>query len=522
MQINRDSILSRVVSYSILLTWITLTFLGCGGGSSSSTPPVPNFTLVANPQTLTIGPGGSSVVQITVQPSDGFASSVTVMVSGLPSGVTVMPSSSFSVTPSSGQSLTFVADPSVALGTYQVGLSGTSSSIQHSVQVTLQVSGFATFAFSPSHQQYAISPSGSAVIDFSDTVSGANTNYTLQLSVSGLPSGITATFPQNPISPTAPSITLNLSASSGAPIVQNGTVAVTATRTADGVQSIASFLLSVAPPPGQLANNRSDFVRTDGLMRDGAYDPVHQLLFVSNWSWNRVDVISTVSDTLVTSVPVPNPWGVDLSLDGSKVLVGTATLQVFTIDTSTLQVVQRNVLPNLLPTFSNPTTTFPRQMANGNVLILAEDNGSTASALLKWTPSTNAVTVVPLPPTFQAAAIARSIDGSRALIVSNVLPSPGMIYDSATDSFTISQNLANATFPIAMSPNGSRFAVVNANSGFMEYDSNANPIGAIPCGPVCGPLTGIVYSPDGSRLYLIVDSATPNIVTVDAGTLALL
>lgn len=462
------------------------------------------------------------MAMVSVQPLNGFTSSVTVSISGLPSGVTAMPGNSFSVSPGSSQSVTFSAASAVVVGSYSFMLQGSAESVSHSTQVSLQVSALATFSLNPAQVQSVINPGGAASVDFNGALSAGGSNYTLQLSVSGLPSGVTGSFSQNPIPATAASVSLNLSASNNVSLVQNASATVTATSSADGAQSTAMFLLIVSPPPGQLSNNRSNFVRTDGLMRDGAFDPVHHLLFVSNASWNRVDVISTTSNTLVRSIPVPDPWGMDLSLNGSTVLVGTATLQIFTLDTGNLEVVGRTLLQDLLPSFLNPTTSFPRQMANGKVLILAKDNGSTASALLKWSPATNAVSLVTLPPTFQPAAIARSADGSKAVVVSNTLPNAAMIYDSATDSFTTSQNLANVTFPITVSPDGSRFAAVNGNNGFMEYDSSGNSIGAIPCGPVCGPLTGMNYSPDGSKLYLVIDSGTPNVVTLDASTLTAL
>jgi subtilase family serine protease len=88
---------------------------------------VPNFTLSASPGTLSIPQGNSGVSTVTVGPQNGFSSSVSLAVSGLPKGVTA----SFSPVSTAGAStLTVVAAGSATAGTATVTVTGTSGTLQ--------------------------------------------------------------------------------------------------------------------------------------------------------------------------------------------------------------------------------------------------------------------------------------------------------------------------------------------------------------------------------------------------------
>ena len=85
-----------VVSVALLCT---LFILGCGGSgsssskaSSSTTPPAPTFTLSAGTPKVSVSAGGSPVtVSLAITGSAGFASTVQVVATGVPAGVTVSP-----------------------------------------------------------------------------------------------------------------------------------------------------------------------------------------------------------------------------------------------------------------------------------------------------------------------------------------------------------------------------------------------------------------------------------------------
>ena len=87
------------------------------------------------------------------------------------------------------------------------------------------------------------------------------------------------------------------------------------------------------PPVGHLQVSRSNLINVDGSQLTGVFDAAHNLVFLANSDYNRVDVVSMASRSVVKSIPVPEPSSVTLSLDGTHVVVGTRTSQVVWIDT---------------------------------------------------------------------------------------------------------------------------------------------------------------------------------------------
>src|SRR5437870_6224690 len=100
------------------------------------------------------------------------------------------------------------------------------------------------------------------------------------------------------------------------------------------------------------------------------YDQVHQLIFASAIDLNCVDVIPVTTQQVVKCIPVSGALGLSLSTDGAKILVGTQVGVVAWIDTTTLQVVRRDTIPQIPnPQFGGgfgfvaPAQAF--QVANG-------------------------------------------------------------------------------------------------------------------------------------------------------------
>jgi WD40 repeat protein len=96
------------------LLLFALVIEGCGGGSSNNSGgnggggggggQTPDFTLSANPSSVSIPVGMTSSTMVTATPINGFSSTVSVEVSGLPSGVTAMPAS-FELIPGSPETV---------------------------------------------------------------------------------------------------------------------------------------------------------------------------------------------------------------------------------------------------------------------------------------------------------------------------------------------------------------------------------------------------------------------------------
>ena len=96
--------------------------------------PSPDFSLSANPTSLTVNRGSSGTSTITVAPTNGLNSCFTLNASGLPRGVTA----TFGTNPAIGTSvLTLTASNTATTGTSPVTITGTSGSISHTTTIAL-------------------------------------------------------------------------------------------------------------------------------------------------------------------------------------------------------------------------------------------------------------------------------------------------------------------------------------------------------------------------------------------------
>jgi len=205
---------------------------GCSGGGGT-------FSLSANPATRGINAGGSTTYAITVTPSGGFSSAVTLGVSGLPSGA----SGSFSPASVSGGSgtstLTVTTSGSTPQGTYTLTINGTGGGQSGSTPVTLAVNvpPPPDFSLSVSPSSQTVAAGGSTT--YTATVTPAN-GFSGSVSVSvssGLPSGVTAST----CSATS-SCTLTVTASSTA---AQGTATLTITGTSGSLTHSTTVSLTI-------------------------------------------------------------------------------------------------------------------------------------------------------------------------------------------------------------------------------------------------------------------------------------
>lgn len=124
-----------------LLVILSVGLSNCGGGGSSSPPPPPptaSFTITATPSAVSIAPSTTASIKLVLVPQNGFSGSVSVSLSGLPTGVTSSKSSPFNLA-TSGVNLILTANSSVANGTYSLNFQATSSNLSSSASVTLTV-----------------------------------------------------------------------------------------------------------------------------------------------------------------------------------------------------------------------------------------------------------------------------------------------------------------------------------------------------------------------------------------------
>jgi hypothetical protein len=100
-------------------------------------PQTPDFSLSANPTSLTINRGASGTSAITITRSGGFTDAVALSASGLPSGVTA----SFNPASTTGTSstLTLAASSTATLGAATVTVTGTGGGLTRTTQINLTV-----------------------------------------------------------------------------------------------------------------------------------------------------------------------------------------------------------------------------------------------------------------------------------------------------------------------------------------------------------------------------------------------
>jgi hypothetical protein len=220
--------------------------LGTGWGSPAGqhlindltgTSGQPSFLLSCSASALSLTRASTGVATITVSAENGFSGSVTLGVSGLPSGVTA----AFSPTATAKTStVTFMANSSTAGGTYPLTITGTSGSLSGTttIALTVVVPSFSLLS-SPSSLTVPQAGSGSSSISIARQ---NGFNGIVALSVSGLPSGVTAAF--SPPSTTGKS-SLTFNASSTATV---GTTAVTVTGSSGALSSTTTIVLAITAP----------------------------------------------------------------------------------------------------------------------------------------------------------------------------------------------------------------------------------------------------------------------------------
>jgi kumamolisin len=235
---------SAVNGYDLVTGWGSPNSGLMAALTGGSTSPSPTFSIGASSSSASVVQGSNnSGTTISVTPSNGFSSNVSLSASGLPSGV----SASFSPNPIAGGSgtstLTFTATSTAATGTYTVTITGTGGGVTQSTTVQLTVTaaqqtGSFTLSAQPSSLSVSRNSSNSTIIT-SSPVNGFNSSVTL--SASGTGGGVTVSFSPNPIAANGSS-TMTVRASRNAPL---GTRTVTVTGASGTVTSSVRVTITI-------------------------------------------------------------------------------------------------------------------------------------------------------------------------------------------------------------------------------------------------------------------------------------
>ncbi len=234
---------------------LTVSLAACGGGTSDTavapTPSEqPSISLTAAGATLTISAGTSQTLSGTVTRGGGYTGAVTVVAEGAPAGVVITVA-----TIATGTSAPVSATVSVATtttpGTYPITLRATGNGVTAAV-ATVSLIVLPPPSFSASASPTALSIVQGAQATSTVTVARINMTEVIATSLTGMPSGVTASIVPDRIDASAAVITVSAGAAAppGAFVLQlvltasSGTVTVPIAVT---IVAAPSYALTLSP-----------------------------------------------------------------------------------------------------------------------------------------------------------------------------------------------------------------------------------------------------------------------------------
>jgi len=150
---SRKRSLLRTSSLAFILVLLSCLILtGCGGPSPSPDGgPQPTFTLTLSTPSMALYPGATQSLQVQAVPHNGFQGQVSISFSGLPSGITLTPSS-LTISPGNPGTVVFTAALNAATerftpyeigndsASFPIAVSGASGVVRSAALLTLVVS----------------------------------------------------------------------------------------------------------------------------------------------------------------------------------------------------------------------------------------------------------------------------------------------------------------------------------------------------------------------------------------------
>ena len=199
------------------------------------------FSITPASTSATIFQGSTATDNIIVTNFGGFTGSVTLAATGLPTGVTA----SFGTNPTSNASvLTLTATAGATLGNATVTITGISGATNAVATLNLTVAAVPAYTIAPAAAALSVTQ-GATGTDTINITGGPGFSSAVAFSVSGLPSGVTASFSPNPT--TFATSILTLTATGTAAV--GGPLNVTITGTAGSVSQTATVALTINAAP---------------------------------------------------------------------------------------------------------------------------------------------------------------------------------------------------------------------------------------------------------------------------------
>jgi len=247
--------------------------------------PTPAFTVSAAPSSQTVNPGGGTSYSVSTSAVNGFSGSIGLSVSGLPANAT----GTFSPTPvnvGSGSTLTITTASNTPPGSYSLTITGTSGSLTSTTNVTLNVTGPASFTLLATPSSQTVNPGGGTSYSVSTSAVNGFTG-TISLSVSGLPANATGTFNPTSVS-VGGSATLTIATASSTP---TGSSTLTIKGAGSSLTNTTTATLIVMSSSGGSGNAIGiDFVGEDVAMATTEVAGV-----IPEPNWNNASGVSSSS-----------------------------------------------------------------------------------------------------------------------------------------------------------------------------------------------------------------------------------
>lgn len=253
-------------------------------------------------------------------------------------------------------------------------------------------------------------------------------------------------------------------------------------------------VLQAAPPP--------DSVRVGAPVRDLAYDPKRNILYLSQPSLNRIGAVTLddmVFDPFLQGLPTPN--GIDVTPSGDTILIAPRLSRALYI----YDVVRRtrdSVAVDEEPHWSDRGLDNVRVMENGSALVSVTFSGSGFGGTLASVDlSTRAVRSRAR--VTEATPIARSMNRRRAavLIDDSCCPLNARVYDAATDQLSSERPTVAYYFPsISADSTGQRYLIAST-----LFTGDLAPIQSYTV-TNRSPYHASVLSPDGARGFFATET----------------
>jgi pseudomonalisin len=204
-----------------------------------------DFALSASASSGSAPAGGSTTFTVSVTES-GSGKSAIALTAKSASGVTVSIAPT-SIAPGTKATVTLTVGSTVAAGAQSITVTGTDGTGTQTVSYALAVSAPPTLTLSAGSSVRTVAQGGSGAVNFTVGTGGSFTGN-VSLSLSGLPSGATATWSANPLSPASGSTSAILTLVAGATTTV-GSSALTVTASGDGLTATSKITLQVTQGP---------------------------------------------------------------------------------------------------------------------------------------------------------------------------------------------------------------------------------------------------------------------------------